>query len=884
MHRHKCQIGMALHAFIGTWEIIGCGYIYGTYSDNRGLEGVRFRLDENGDVIWTVPEELKSIPLFSCETYEIYSTSISGVILRFGAYAGHVLEFRCDQMEPRDNLSMTCEAWCMLHCKRVYEESTHKYHSVPFSLLPALEDGYFSDLTLTSSNKKQFKVHSSILKLQGSSIDWSADLCPFNNLPEDVLGTILHFLYAECLPDNLTEVTAHQVLNAVSQYPCLNKLVSKCNLYLKNMALKQQIIGLVNDMHGSMNQIIEHFNVRNNHLSSENITSNPAKLCFVVKQSIRDAAVAGAKLLLLCDLFTKRKNELTREERHEIICYAKSRLPIFLMQLQRFLQALKVTFSSMSVAQRFEVATFLVPEIEIILDTVSTLFVQVEKALQQIIQVLSPNDSSRSKSGVGDMLGKSLRNVLHIRELTKLRNFHEHLTCSLGLLIHKKENFNDMSTAQKVRSIARNLEQLIEELPIFLLRLEDVTSAFDEKLEWREFKFCFKVGTSKVSGILQKLVAHRDMLQDVVLQLCELVQRDAFNQSLQSLGLLEASSTAAHSSDCQKMSPSSCYSTPKHHHGYKLNLVESMCVPPSSNNSLLSKLSLQLFKSAIDTDMEFEIVGTGVSTEQPENETSEEGQCTIKAHRVIVAARCDWFRRALLSGMREAIDKKIIIHDTSPFLFRIFLEYLYSGRLRDDSLSIEQLVELLLLSDRYEVDSLKQTCEYALQHSIDLDSALYFFNMADQYNARILKNFCLNFIAQHHELTECEIFFELPIALQAEIFDCVWTQPPPAKSTTMEQLLPSSVTPTSPDSSTSERHRIPDCQNFQSDYQQSNSSSIEDLPIAQDTGRLDNCISQLRDIIGDTAPREQLVQVVLAADYDLCRAVNFYYARNQDDE
>jgi hypothetical protein len=267
------------------------------------LEGVRFRLDENGDVIWTVPEELKSIPLFSCETYEIYSTSISGVILRFGAYAGHVLEFRCDQMEPRDNLSMTCEAWCMLHCKRVYEESTHKYHSVPFSLLPALEDGYFSDLTLTSSNKKQFKVHSSILKLQGSSIDWSADLCPFNNLPEDVLGTILHFLYAECLPDNLTEVTAHQVLNAVSQYPCLNKLVSKCNLYLKNMALKQQIIGLVNDMHGSMNQIIEHFNVRNNHLSSENITSNPAKLCFVVKQSIRDAAVGKVFIKLSRTLY-----------------------------------------------------------------------------------------------------------------------------------------------------------------------------------------------------------------------------------------------------------------------------------------------------------------------------------------------------------------------------------------------------------------------------------------------------------------------------------------------------------------------------------------------------------------------------------------------------
>ena len=29
----------------------------------------------------------------------------------------------------------------------------------------------------------------------------------------------------------------------------------------------------------------------------------------------------------------------------------------------------------------------------------------------------------------------------------------------------------------------------------------------------------------------------------------------------------------------------------------------------------------------------------------------------IPSHCVIVASRCDWFRRALLSGMRESIDK-----------------------------------------------------------------------------------------------------------------------------------------------------------------------------------------------------------------------------------
>ena len=34
---------------------------------------------------------------------------------------------------------------------------------------------------------------------------------------------------------------------------------------------------------------------------------------------------ALSKLLILCDLFSRRKAELSREERHEIIKYARSR-------------------------------------------------------------------------------------------------------------------------------------------------------------------------------------------------------------------------------------------------------------------------------------------------------------------------------------------------------------------------------------------------------------------------------------------------------------------------------------------------------------------------------------------------------------------------------
>lgn len=72
------------------------------------------------------------------------------------------------------------------------------------------------------------------------------------------------------------------------------------------------------------------------------------------------------------------------------------------------------------------------------LDTISILIVEVKNALEQIIQVLQPNDSCRPKSGVGDMFGKSLRNVLHVRELSKLKKFHEHIAFGLNILVIKK--------------------------------------------------------------------------------------------------------------------------------------------------------------------------------------------------------------------------------------------------------------------------------------------------------------------------------------------------------------------------------------------------------------------------------------------------------------
>lgn len=864
---------MAAHSFLGTWEVVECHVLIlhcntgAGPPEKSGIEGTIMKLDESGDVSWVVAPGAEDLPLFSCDTYDVFNNTLAGIIIiRFGAYNGHIIEFKVNQPDPSD-MMMTSDGWCLLHFKRACPAEPTPVLDGPFSFLPALEDGYFSDLSITASNNKKFAVHSCILKLCAPELDWKQEPPPLTGLPEDVLGTILHYLYAECLPQNLSENTARQCISAASHYPCLAPLVTLCEHYLRNVSLKQQIINLVTDMHNCASQIIQYVNTKHSSSAGDSLNSNPAKLCFIVRHSIQEAAVAGVKLLVLCDLFTKKKSELTREQRHEIIKYAKSRLPVFMNQLHRFLVGLKSTFN-MSPNQRQEIATYLVPEIEEFLETFSSLGVNIKTALEQMIPAFKEGHGSTNRQS----LIVTLIEVLQNKELSKLKNLLQRHIEMLHLLLRRKEIFNEMTSGSKVRSVSRTLEQVIEELPVFLLRLEEVTAALDDRLEWREFKFCFKVGSSKVSGFTQKLVDNKNALKPVLNQLCDLVARDAFSQSLVTLGLLDRAPYSIATTTSTTSAPSKTYShsTPKHHL-YKLNLVESLCVSPLSRNSRLSKAAIQLLKTGQDTDMIFEITPSqdaqecinSPSTDQAVaaivSGNSPEEICSLKAHRVIVAARCDWFRRALLSGMREAIDRKIVVIDTAPSLFLTLVNYLYCGQLDTSKLTVDQLSDLLYAADRYEVDSLKYCCEQGLSSYIDHDTVLYFLSMSDQFNAKLLRTSCLNFISLNPDIMDSELFGDLPQNLQAEVYDrVIWVNPRKC-----EKL-------SSPSSSLSQLAEE------MTNVSVSNSSSLEDVP--QDTARLEACLSQLRDVIGEGASRQELVELALAADYDLNRALNFFYS------
>ena len=61
-----------------------------------------------------------------------------------------------------------------------------------------------------------------------------------------------------------------------------------------------------------------------------------------------------------------------------------------------------------------------------------------------------------------------------------------------------RENFAEMSVASQVRSVMRNINLVIEEIPLVILRLEDIMASLDESLSSAEFQFTFSIVASKI--------------------------------------------------------------------------------------------------------------------------------------------------------------------------------------------------------------------------------------------------------------------------------------------------------------------------------------------------------------------------------------------------
>jgi len=115
----------------------------------------------------------------------------------------------------------------------------------------------------------------------------------------------------------------------------------------------------------------------------------------------------------------------------------------------------------------------------------------------------------------------------------------------------------------------------------------------------------------------------------------------------------------------------------------------------------------------------------------------------VHAHKAILAMASDYFLNMFNSGMQEAQNSRIKVANIEPKTFKAIIEYIYLDILPKEDGLIQQL---LMLSDEYLLQKLKDECEDYFVKNVKQDKMIELFLIADMVEANKLKKKCMELI------------------------------------------------------------------------------------------------------------------------------------------
>jgi len=166
---------------------------------------------------------------------------------------------------------------------------------------------------------------------------------------------------------------------------------------------------------------------------------------------------------------------------------------------------------------------------------------------------------------------------------------------------------------------------------------------------------------------------------------------------------------------------------------YRLTINPCPSLPQRRGPSALLENLESLCERQMLTDVQFDVEGE-----------------TLKAHTQILAANSPVLA-AMFSHkekFQENVTGVVQIQDAGADVFRQFLRYLYTGvapRLEEEAVA----QELLVLADKYEVDSLKEECASSLVHHLTVDNLVVTLRLAYLHSAKDLCEQCLFFTSKN---------------------------------------------------------------------------------------------------------------------------------------
>ncbi|XP_042910430.1 TD and POZ domain-containing protein 2 [Parasteatoda tepidariorum] len=129
------------------------------------------------------------------------------------------------------------------------------------------------------------------------------------------------------------------------------------------------------------------------------------------------------------------------------------------------------------------------------------------------------------------------------------------------------------------------------------------------------------------------------------------------------------------------------------------------------------------------------------------------GENILRAHKFMLCSRSPVFKKMLEHDCLESSSNSITITDCSEIPFKKFLMYLYTGEIED--LSMDTVVPLYSLGDKYDVPALQYACSDILQNKLSesVDDVANIvcdvLQLAELHNDIKLKDLAVSFIVKH---------------------------------------------------------------------------------------------------------------------------------------
>ncbi|KAJ8942635.1 hypothetical protein NQ318_013348 [Aromia moschata] len=138
-----------------------------------------------------------------------------------------------------------------------------------------------------------------------------------------------------------------------------------------------------------------------------------------------------------------------------------------------------------------------------------------------------------------------------------------------------------------------------------------------------------------------------------------------------------------------------------------------------------------------------------------------EGQ-KLSAHKVILAARSEYFRALLYGGLRESNQAEIVLPDAPLKAFKVLLKYIYTGHMFLTTLKEDVILDTLGLAHQYGFQDLETAISDILKQLLALRNVCAILDTAHLYGLEKLVKVCHGFLDRHaSEILAHETFPQL---------------------------------------------------------------------------------------------------------------------------